>query len=498
MLMEWTFTAMRHNIKVATVFQMFANDFLKSIIALIVLLALVYSPVFMYPYLLADETWLIGSSKFHLYLGMCSQFGRYLFFPVNGIFNGLFHFIGLDAVYVVRAFAIVWFALSGFVLVRWFRLWGQGVPTAYALTMCILTLPSYQIIVANGTQLAPAIFFTIYGTYCFFAPGGNAGWRKTVFCSGCLLVSLLIYQQQVLLAIAMLAVPLLAGRTYRDWLPVMRFGGLVTALSASYYIVWKFALYPLAVHDKINERYGPNGIHLPGKAALVEFATERLVQVANLWNVHPPQVSLITYGMAALILTALLTGPARMVLLRCVLFVLLVVGADFFRLAAGAYPSYITSTGLTFLVFFCAYAGFQRLLKRISPYAAIALACYGCFMAFATTRQEIALPNNFHMQQIRTAVLENPGCWRVRVDFAYRNNSSAYQEFQWRNAGVFLFHASIAIFEDLAKKHLISQSQLQDLNDNLSIGGEGEDTLHEWMRRDAQSNSVVVNLCDVI
>lgn len=474
-------------------FQTFAKGFWTTAAALAALLFFVYLPVFAHPYLLADETWLIASPKFHLYLGMCGEFGRYLFFPINGVFNAAFQFIGLDAVYVIRSFAIGWFALSGCMLVRWFRLWGYEASASFALSVCILTLPAYQIIVADGTQLAPAIFFAIYGTYRFFAPGEAVGWRNAALSAGCLLASLLIYQQQVLLAIAMLAVPLLAGRIWRDWLPVMHFGTLVTALSAVYFTVWKF-VYPLAVHEKINERYGPNGVHLPGKDTLVEFATGRLVQVANLWDVHPPQVNLVTYVVGALILTAVLLGPARLVLQRCVLFALLVVGSDFFRLAAGTYPSYVTATALSFLVLSSAYAGARLLLGRFASYPVVALACYGCLMAFVTTRQEIALPNSMHMQQIRAAVLENPGCRSVRIDFAYRNDSTAYQEFQWRNAGVFLFHASIAVFEDLAKKNLISPLQLKDLNANLSIVGQGEETLHEWMRRYAQQDSIIVLL----
>lgn len=42
---------------------------------------------------------------------------------------------------------------------------------------------------------------------------------------------------------------------------------------------------------------------------------------------------------------------------------------------------------------------------------------------------------------------------------------------------VFLFHASAAVFEDLAKKHLISQSQRQELNANPLIVGQEEQTL---------------------
>lgn len=475
-----------------TIFNIYFEVDKKSLYLFLVVIFLVYLPTFLYPYLLTDETWLVAIPSTHIGLG--DGFGRYLFAFLSWGFNEIFQKIGFYTIYLIRGFAVFWLALTGYLFMRWFEFWGYEKKISFLLSICIITLPAYQIVVADGAPLAFAIFIATLATYYFFVFENRSIWERSFLSSTMLLISLTTYQQQVLVALALLSVPLITRNDWRTHRSFMGYGTLVTLVTIGYFAIWKFILYPRAFPGRIDDRYGPDAITIPGIDRFYDFIFNRLLQISNFWNVQQPVFNWLVCIVLTLILIRLLVAPRKMLLFKVLMITCLVIGSDFFRFVTGAYHSYVTAPALSFVLFYVAFSGADLLMRKKILIFTTMLTAYGCYMAFTTVKNEIAIPNWHHIEQIRGAVLTNPDKSNFHIDFSYKNDSVSIQEFQWRNGGVYLFHAATAVFEDLAIKGAISKEQLLRLKQGLSLGGTNSEGLPNWMQRELKRDSVTVIL----
>ena len=89
---------------------------------LLIFFVVVYLPTFLYPYLLADETWTSqpGTDPFWGF-----GLGRPLFSIISWLQARYFLVGALDVIYVLRATGVVGLAVCGYLLVRWLQLRGH-------------------------------------------------------------------------------------------------------------------------------------------------------------------------------------------------------------------------------------------------------------------------------------------------------------------------------------------------------------------------------------
>ncbi len=460
--------------------------------AFLVVLLAVYSPTLVYPYLLMDETWLVtpGTHTWTYHLG------RPIFTVMAWATARLASHAGLDvAIYAMRLFAIVFLALSCVYLTKWLRLWGHSEIESAALAVAAMTLPAMQIVVADGTQLAAAIFLTVFATHLWFTDHQRSPLVRHALAGALLLAALLIYQQQILFALAMLCVPLLAKPDSRVHRAVIGYTVLIAAVCAGFFAVWK-ATYRWLLGGRVDFRYGPDAVQLPTMEQVWAFIDVRLVQVANLWKVDPPAPNWVIFVVVALALAKMasdLWKAPRSAPISYALLLGVLVGTDSIAIAARAYPSYITATGLTFVVFYWAVSGARVAIGPWSRPGAIAIAAIGGLLAFVTVKDGLAVANWAHMQTIRQALLANPKA----VDFHFVGMTAGgprYQEFGWRNAGTdgYIMFAVNSIADDLVRGGLVRAERRKALT--ISIEGVAVWAYPEKTRHPKKPDAIAVPL----
>lgn len=134
-------------------------------------LAAVYSATLVYPYLLADEAWIVrpGTASAALKIGR----------PLFSIMGAAERHITEKHVYLgiltLRVSGLLGLALTARVLMRWLEIWGHPRIEAALLSLSAMTLPAYEIVIADGTQLGLAIFLPHHRLYFFGASGRIGG-----------------------------------------------------------------------------------------------------------------------------------------------------------------------------------------------------------------------------------------------------------------------------------------------------------------------------------
>ncbi|MCQ8782841.1 hypothetical protein [Mangrovibrevibacter kandeliae] len=431
-----------------------------------IVLFLAYSATLFFPYLLTDETWIVRPGTYSWTFRM----GRPAFSAFIWISGQMQQTIGLDVIYVMRGSAILALAATAVILKRWFLDWGHDRVTAMWLPIVLLSLPGYQIVVADGTQLAVAILLTTCATVVLPRRREDIEPARPLIAALLYVAALLIYQQQVLLAFAMLAVPLLASSVDRRTIGyVIAVGCFVTAVSVAYFLVWRIIAIP-------DERYGPQAVQFPAPSIVLDFVSGRFIQAANLWKVvGPPQVGLPVVVVAILMAIKVAFEFFRQswrFLLPSIVLVGLLVASDGFAILARNYPSYVTLTPLNFLIGYWAFAGLAVLAGRWrGPLAAI-LAVGGALLAFITVKDEIAIPNNRTVAAIRAAFVEHPQVTNFNFVLPVQGGPG-YSEFGWRNTANYLYLMAINVADHLSIHHVMNQSwhdQLVVTTPNASSG----------------------------
>ncbi len=426
----------------------------------LIFLSLVYLPTFLFPYLLTDELWIIrGISLWSLF-----PMGRPLFSVfgwLSGIMNAKFGYEVI--VFVLRGSAIIGLSCSVYFLMRWLERWGHDRRTSFGLALATMTLPAYQIVVADGTQLAYAILSAILATLTFHRAFETRS--ILLIASSYILfnIALSIYQQQALIFFALLAVPLLQDPSNRRiQFFVLSGGAFATIISLFYFIVWSL-LSHFAWPNIVNTRYGPYAVSLPTFTQFIDHFSRRIPQVANLWHISP-FYSWIVVGVALLMIVKMscdIRSGRWTALLSYAILVCFFIASDSFALVAHAYTSYITSTAMSLLVFYWAFSGIILLLRRYKALASYCLAIIGGFLAFTTINNRIAIPNWQHFQEVRSVILANPDVENFHLLGIKASHKSAYQEFTWLNAqtDVYLSLLARTIVDDLVFKGEISPAQ---------------------------------------
>ena len=142
----------------------------------------------------------------------------------------------------------------------------------------------------------------------------------------------------------------------------------------------------------------------------------------------------------------------------------MIVATDSFALIAHAYPSYVTATALSLLIFYWAFAGVAKLFGSLTAHATCGLAIFGGILAFVTIRNEIAIPNWRHFQEIRTAILAHADVGNFHF-IGRRIPGPSFQEFSWRNVNVdvYLNLVAVNVADDLLLKRKISSAQRSNM-----------------------------------
>lgn len=427
-------------------------------------LAAVYSTTLIYPYLLADETWIVRPTT--------PTWGFIMGRPLFSIMSWIVAKISVAwdfnlGIYILRLSGILGLALAGRYLMLWLECWGHRHIAAFALALAAMTLPAYQMIVDDGTQLATAIFLTIAATY--YGYRHRQSWTAFVASAVLLCLSMLIYQQQILIVFALLTVPLLAGRSDFDARRfVVVFSAWVAVISITYFASWKI-FYRFYWPGHVDKRYGPDAVGLPSLGTLHEFFTIRAGQVGDLWDVDQPSLGPVIIFVLILMALKLVTDvrtSRQDAAINYMMIAFLFVASDGFRLVAGAYPSYVTATALSFLVFYWAYRGLIVCFRKESA-AAGAVAVMGCCVAAYTTRFDIALPNWRESCAISQAIVDHPGDTNFRLN-GRTEMPPEFQEFGWRNSltDFYLYEMALDIADHLDQLKKLPQGRS---NVNFSV-----------------------------
>lgn len=456
------------------------------ILLIFAVLLAVYSPTFHYPYVLTDEAWIIRPNTSSWTLSM----GRPFFSILGSASANLMASFGLDVIYAMRLSAVVGLSAASYFLMRWFEQWGHSRLASFAIAVAVMTLPAFQIVVADGTQLAVAIFFSVLATHLYFRPDRPVLFRAAIAAT-LLLAALLIYQQQILVAFAMLVVPLLRSKNVGR--RAIEFAVLIASVSVVYFLLWK-VIYNQLWPGKIDMRYGPEAVQLPGIEQLRNFLDVRLPQIASLWDVSPPSygvIAVLVLGLVAVKVARDMREP-KSAILTYVLLLGLLATSDGFSILARAYPSYVSATALSLLLFYLAYSSVETLSKRFAPPIVCFLAAIGCVSAFSTVKNEIAIPNWTHMQQIRHAIIDNPKKNNFYL-LGTQSSDRRFKEFNWRNSAtdVYLNLAAIDVADDLTKKGHVTPERRAAMY--FGIGGLPE-TGPKSTPREKRPDAVVVQL----
>lgn len=433
-------------------------------------LSLIYLPTILYPYLLTDELWIIRPNTYSWTYSM----GRPLFSFFAALAAWVNGNISLAVIYVMRLSAVCGLALSGLYLARWFEVWGHTRRDSFFLAIAVMTLPAYQIVVADGTQLAWAILFAVSGTYYFFLAFLRQSWLGCLAAGLLMIAALLTYQQQLLVSFAMLCIPLLRRRfdshTYKF---ILLHAAFLSFISILYFVGWKIT-YRLLWPGRIDTRYGPDAVQFPSLGQLRSWAETRIVQVANLWDVGGVPSTGVIFGIViALILAKTLSDlrfNPRFSAINYTIMLCLLPATDGFSILARAYPSYITTTALGLAIFYWAVSGAGVLLSKARVNLLFLIAVLGSFLAFMTVKNEVAVPNWRQMNVIEQAIFKHETALNFHIVGAIQGGPG-YQEFGWRNSAtdVYLHLMTINVADHLTRTGKISEDRRSNMY--FSFGG---------------------------
>jgi len=284
-------------------------------------------------------------------------------------------------------------------------------------------------------------------------------------------VALLIYQQQALVAFALLAIPIINGRKSDGYVRfAFLYSSLTAVTTALYYVAWAH-IYRTYWPGNIDYRYGPDAVRLPSIDQVTEFL-QRLTPLANFWRVHSPIFDWIVALLLIVIAYKIvidIRANAKDGARKWLMIIALLIACDIFRLAAHAYPSYVTAPALTVFLFYLSFVCVSSIIRAPLLIAGSA-AIFGCFCAFANVRG-IAVPNWGYTRQIESAIRSNP----QKADFYIVGiagqpvTNPAFWEFAWRNGDgdSYLYLNSLNAEDELRQKKLLSPDQK---NIRFSIG----------------------------
>jgi len=431
------------------------------------LLGLTYSSTFFLPYALNDEQWIVRAS------GWWARFdvrqGRPLFSLAIFATSRLHTWMGFAVISAMRAGAVFGLAAAMVLLCVWMQQWNVRRIDAAIRCVTIASLPPFQIYVTDATWLVIPFNCSIAAMLLTFA-----GYRRSVmwpkrlaFYAGAavlLLVALAFYQPAVLIAPAMLVVPLLSI-TVRDSQAetralrfVMFAGALVATVVLIYYLSW-LLLWSAQEGVSGGGYYSPTSVTVISVERLRYFFTDRLLQTLNLWYVDELKPTVYSYVTATVIALGMSTDLARTFdgsrtashlgrwCRKYAAVIVVLVASDGIPLLASApIPSYVTAPALFFVVATWAFSSLHQCLTSIGRHGAwafslglSAVAVLGLFLAQYTVLTYFAVPLFLEYRLVRGEIGDYLKSHKEvhRVHVIGRHDSLLNQgrhEFGWSNA----------------------------------------------------------------
>ena len=280
------------------------NTYLKMVI--FILPFLIYVSTIVFPYLLADDLWLIRNSPnspslLFIAIGQGRPFFS-LIVLLTRIITGntdQTHLL-FFAISILRIIAIFCISIFGIIMFKWLKKWGWSSLTAIICVALFVSLPSMQLYVANGQWVALGMLSAGLSIYFldryFLATSQNQ--RRVVFIF--ILMSLLFswgtYQITPFFMLALLLAPLLNITKKMIW-PLSSFNSLSSQLQmvmigfscffismVLYVGIWFFVKHFFPDFENGDKRYGLTLSNLRTNfiSILHYFFTMRLPQMLNL------------------------------------------------------------------------------------------------------------------------------------------------------------------------------------------------------------------------
>jgi hypothetical protein len=431
------------------------------------LLGLTYSSTLFLPYALNDEQWIVRASDWWARFDV--RQGRPLFTLAIYLTSQLHARIGFAVIAALRAGAIIGLAAAMILLSTWLQRWRFGRIPSAMMCLTIASLPPFQIYVVNATWLVMPLVASVAAMLLV-----AAGYRRSVTSRRSLLLygaaaalmfaSLAFYQPSVLIAPAMLIVPLMSVgvRDEEAEAHVIRFvifaGVLIAGTVLTYYLCWLF-LWRALEGASAGGYYSPTSFNMISLARLRYFFSDRLLQALNLWHVDSLQLTSFSYVTAALIAAGVVLDLIRTVAGRqtpahlgrwcrkyAAVLAVLVASDGIPLLASSPIPSYVTAPALFFVVVFWAFASAREILTvramsngpLFSCCLAIVMAA-GLFLAQYTVSTYFSVPLFVEYRFVRGEIREYLNVHQSvrRIHVIGRHDSllnHGLHEFAWSNA----------------------------------------------------------------
>lgn len=408
----------------------------------------IYLPIALFPYMRADDTFLIRSNHFqqvydalhvvnlrfaHIVFAKLLDQGRPLFWLTVNATAYLYDQYGLESLMIVRVAGIVVLALFGYSLSRYLLDWKFSLLASICLTALTMALPGIQIVMGNGVWLIlPLWWAMLAGGLLRTAMEETSLGRKRIefVCVVALvLAGLCFYQTLAFFFAALAAVPLASGEWTDRRAYVVRF--IVTTVvimvgcTVVYYGGWVFLdkVVITGIYGNQGSGYAPGAVFGDFGKNLSLFMDRRIPQVLNLWMapyISRPLAAIVAGGVAAIWTMVFVTdrGRLRGNALKLLLYAGLFLTTESILLMTDRYADfasrYTTSICQSFivLVFFADTANrarelASRLIRRdhfVYSIGAFALTLACCIKAEAQMLSLIVLPSSLETRFVATKI----------------------------------------------------------------------------------------------
>lgn len=410
----------------------------------------IYLPIALYPYLRADDTFLVRSNHFlqvyealhevngrfvHIVFAKLLDQGQPLFWlSINGTAY-LWGRFGLGSLMIVRGVGIVVLALFSYQLSRCFLRWKFSPVASACLSALTIALPGFQILMGNGVWLILPLWWAALAGTAMRRAFDEGDRRKRLIALAriyaLILAGFFFYQSMPFFFAALAAIPM-ASTEWRDRPAyvkryVMTTLAIMVSSTVIYYGLWRLLdwLVVTGIYTHEGSGYAPTAIFHELGDSLWYYADLRIPQVLNLW-VAPYLSRTLAKAVAGFIVAVWLAELAvnrprrRETVVKLALYAALFVSAESILLVTDHYNQfsarYINSIcpSFIFVLFMtdtlnCVREFLRRLVRRdhqAYTWAALAVTLVCCVKAEKQTLSLIVLPSSLETRFVATRVLD--------------------------------------------------------------------------------------------
>ncbi len=269
--------------------------------SILLLLGLVYAPVFLVPFAHYDDYGYFAWDAQHPHFRESVDRGRYLMGPISSRYDLLVEKV--EDLRKLRFLSLIYLSITAFVCYLWVRNYFHSWLSAFLFIVCIFTLPPFQIVMALGTGVLEmtAVFLSAAAASLLRLSelSKSGGFLKAVCVAGAIFLfvsSLMIYQPAAMfywVMVALFSLPFVTGTDKALGKKIAQFGiiGVISML-----------IYAFIVSG-ISRLNNENSLLTTQYMLKLEwFFKDPLTSASNLWDIFP-QLSR-TYAVAGFILSA--------------------------------------------------------------------------------------------------------------------------------------------------------------------------------------------------